>query len=81
MACGLMCAAGVRASAIHSLMPHDLVRAEVSRFRSGDLDVLFNVEVGAHTPVAVHVCTGCTGLQLEHAATAVQHQASCATAV
>jgi NAD-dependent dihydropyrimidine dehydrogenase PreA subunit len=59
-----MCAVGVRASAIHSLMPHDLVRAELTRFRRGDLDVLFNVEVGGHKPVAVHasqcaLCTAC----------------------
>lgn len=44
VATSLHCA-GVRASAIHSLMPHDIVKAELSRFRAGELDVLFNVEV------------------------------------
>lgn len=63
----LLCAVGVRASAIHSLMPHDLVCAELTRFRKGDLDVLFNVEVGAHTPVAVQVCAvSCAALHTLH---------------
>lgn len=37
--------AGVRASAIHSMMPYDIMRGELTRFRRGELDVLFNVEV------------------------------------
>lgn len=38
-------AAGVFASAVHSLMPHDTMKQELARFRAGELDVLFNVEV------------------------------------
>jgi hypothetical protein len=82
MTCDRLCAAGVRASAIHSLMPHAVVRAELSRFRNGDLDVLFNVEVGAHTPVALDMCAARTCMRLsEHAASAVQLPASCAATV
>lgn len=36
---------GVRSSAVHSLMPYDVMKGELTRFRSGKLDVLFNVEV------------------------------------
>lgn len=37
--------AGVRASVIHSMMPREVMREELARFRVGDLEVLFNVEV------------------------------------
>lgn len=51
------CVAGVRASAIHSLMPHEMVKADLARFRSGELDVLFNCEVGCHCQLRQkHVC-------------------------
>lgn len=43
---------GVRASAIHSLMPYDVLKSELARFRSGDLEVLFNVEV--HAVLSLH---------------------------
>jgi hypothetical protein len=35
----------VRASVIHSMMPHEVMREELACFRAGDVEVLFNVEV------------------------------------